>query len=143
MANTTYLKNEVEQWVRNWLAPQFSNQSFTKENLELVTGGKHEFDAVSGDKSIVAGIKGNSFKTKGGNIPSGKIAELYQELYFLLLVKASRKFLILINEELYKYFTNSSRGKIANEIEIKLCKLPAEMREKVKNIQIQASEEQK
>ena len=143
MADTTYMKNEVELWVRNWLVKQFPGHHFSKQPLELTTGGKHEFDAVSQDKSIVAGIKGHSWKTRGGNLPSGKYAQLYQELYFLTLVRATRKFLILTNKDMYEDFQNRSRGKIAEGIKIIFCQLPLDMREKVANIQARASREQK
>jgi len=143
VADTTYMKNEVEPWVRNWLAQQFPGHHFSKQPLELTTGGKHEFDAVSQDKSIVAGIKGHSWKTRGGNLPSGKYAQLYQELYFLSLVKAVRKFLILTNEDMYKDFQDRSRGKVAEGVKIIFCQLPLDMREKVANIQARASREQK
>ena len=98
---------------------------------------------VSQDRSIVAGIKGPSWKTREGNLPSGKYAQLYQELYFLSLVKATSKFLILTNEAMHKDFQNRSRGKVANGIKIIFCQVPFDMREKVANIQARASREQK
>src|SRR3990172_11746299 len=98
MANTNYLK-EIESWVRdNWLHKQFPGYQFDKRFLELTTGGKHEFDAVSKDISIVASIKTHSWTTSGGKRPAGKIAQLYQELYFLNLVEAKKKCLVLTNE---------------------------------------------
>jgi len=142
MADTTYMKNEVERWVRNWLAQQFPKQHFSKQSLELITGGKHEFDAVSQDKGVVAGITGHSFKTRGGNLPSGKYAGLYQELYFLSLIKATKKFLILTNEDMFRDFQKKSEGKIAAGIDLIFCPLPSNIMEKVADIQAKASREQ-
>ncbi len=143
MANTNYLKNDVETWVRDyWLAGQFPKKRFTKKTLKLRTGGNHEFDAVSQDNSIIAGIKTNSGKTSGGNPPSGKYAVLFQELYFLSLVQALRKLLVLTNKDMYKAFQNNSSGKIAEGIEIVFCQLPQNIREKVASIQAEASGEQ-
>jgi len=142
MADTTYMKNEVELWVRDWLAQQFPGYSFSKQSLGLITGGKHEFDAVSQDRSIIAGIKAHSWKTKSGNLPSGKYAQLYQELYFLSLAEASKKFLILTNEDMHKDFVKRSQGKLAKGIDVIFCRLPLQMRVKVEGVQAAASREQ-
>ena len=143
MANTNYLK-EIECWVRdNQLPRKFPSYQFNKRFLELITGGRHEFDAVSKDVSIVAGIKTHSWTTRGGNKPAGKKANLYQELYFLNLVEAKKKYLVLTNEDTYDNFKHESDGKIANGIEIVFCQLPPDMRRKVADVQKKASEEQK
>ena len=143
MANTNYLKNEVEQYVRDTcLIQRFSNQHFSKQTLQLTTGGKHEFDAVSTDKSIIVGIKTNSGKTRGGKPPAGKYAELFQELYFLTLVRAPKKLLVLTNEEMFKAFLVKSQGKVPADINITFCKLPLQIMDKVKSVQSDASVEQ-
>ena len=143
MANTNYLKNEVENWVRSWLAGQFPGHSFAKHTLKLSTGGQHEFDAVSSDRNIIAGIKTNSYKTKSGNLPQGKFAELYRELYFLSLFNGSNKVLILTNEDMFNDFRKRSEGKVAEGIRILFCQLPPAIIQKVKAVQRQASSEQK
>jgi len=143
MANTTYMKNQVEDWVRNWLDQQYPGSHFKKDTLKLTTGGNHEFDAVSQENSIIAGITGHSWKTKGGNLPSAKYDGLYRELYFLSLIRATKKLLVLTNEDMYRDFVNRSKGKVAQGIEISFCQLPVEMRQKVAQVQQKASEEQK
>lgn len=72
MANTLYLKRVVEDVVRQHLAQQFG-VPFESRELTLVTGGTHEFDAVSEDGRVVASIKSTSGKTSGGKLPSGEI----------------------------------------------------------------------
>jgi len=126
----------------HWLAQQFPGYQFNKRFLKLTSGGEHEFDAVSEDLSIVAGIKTHSWTTRGGRRPAGKIAQLYQELYFLGLVEAKMKYLILTNEDTYENFKNASYGKVANRIEIIFCQLPPRMEAKVADIQAKASREQ-
>ena len=86
--------------------------------------GQHEFDGVSEDDAIIAAIKGHSFKTAGGNLPSAKFASLYQELYFLSLVEAKERLLMFTNRELYDDFVKRSRGKVADGIELVYCELP-------------------
>lgn len=142
MANTNYLKNEVENWVRNWLHEQFPGHTFTKRFLPLVSGGLHEFDAVSEDNNIIAGIKTNSYKTKSGKLPQGKFAGLYQELYFLSMVKGQEKFLILTNQDLFNDFLKRSEGKVADGIELRSCQLPSDILSIVDSVQKKASDEQ-
>jgi hypothetical protein len=146
MANTSYIKNEVEPWVRNWLSKQFPGQSFKSQQLALTNiakcgPGSHEFDEVSEDGTIVAAIKGHSYKTSGGKPPSGKYASLYQERYFLSLIKAHKKLLIFTNEDMYTAFLNKSRGMVADGIELVFCQLPEEMQRKVQKISEKASKE--
>ncbi len=56
MADTSYLKMVVEDYVRETLAKEFAID-FRSRVLTLQTGGHHEFDAVSEDGQIVAAIK--------------------------------------------------------------------------------------
>ena len=147
MADTSYIKKEVEPWVRNWLTRQFPEHRFDRRHLVLTCitqekPGSHEFDAVSEDGTVVAAIKGHSWKTSGGNLPAAKYASMYQELYFLTLVKADRRFLILTNEEMYSDFQNRSKGKIADGIELMFCQLTDEsMRRRMQSIGDEASRE--
>ena len=87
MADTTFLKNEVEEYVRAQLKLEYAT-TFTSRMLQLVPGGMHEFDAVSADGRIVAGIKASSGLTSTGKNPSGKINSAVAELYYLSLVDA-------------------------------------------------------
>lgn len=146
MADTTYIKRVVEPWVRdNWLKERYG-QTFQSQMTPL-TGiggtdpGQHEFDAVSEDGSIIAAIKGHSFKTAGGNLPSAKFASLYQELYFLSLIKAKKRLLTFTNQEMYDDFVKRSKGKVADGIELIYCQLPEPMRRRVATIGRKASDE--
>lgn len=146
MADTTYVKTVVEPWVRSWLSTQYPAHIFKPQLMPLVgvtrtTPGYHEFDAVSEDKSIISAIKGHSFKTSGGNLPQAKFASLYQELYFLSLVKAKRRLLILTNKEMYTDFVERSKGKVADDVEIIYCQLPEDLGRGMINISNKASKE--
>lgn len=63
MADTVYLKRGVEQYVRGTLCEEYGVK-FSSKILTLVTGGTHEFDAVSEDGTVVAAIK-----AAGGRLP--------------------------------------------------------------------------
>ena len=145
MADTRVLKRQVEPYVRRQLEQQFG-QSFEKESLPVgrrADGSQatHEFDAVSADGRIVAGIKSSSGKTRGGRRPSGKIASAYKELYFLSLAKAKRRILVLTDPEFYWILQNDTDGRLALGLELMLIPLPPELDKKVKEVQKEASHE--
>src|SRR4051812_434502 len=104
MANTRYLTTMVEEHVRAALSVQYG-VAFEKKVLPLVTGGHHEFDAVAVDGSIVGSIKSAGGKTSGGKHPGGKVNACIAELYFLTLVEAPTRQLILTTAEFYEIFT--------------------------------------
>jgi hypothetical protein len=146
LADTTYIKRVVEPWVRdNWLQGKYG-QVFRSKMMPLTRihgtdHGHHEFDAVSKDGTIIAAIKGHSFKTVGGNLPPAKFASLYQELYFLSLVEAKERLLIFTDQELHDDFVKRSRGKVADGIELVYCELPKAMQCEVAKIRKKAADE--
>jgi hypothetical protein len=140
MANTTYLKQEVERFVRDKLYHEYG-VDFSSHMLTLPTGGTHEFDAVSSDKKIVAAIKTASGKTSGGKNPSAKIRDIEAELYYFMLVQAARKILVLTNPSFFDIVTKRLKGRLHPDIEIKLVELSEEIKAKVDAVQKTASDE--
>lgn len=146
MAKTTELKTKVEPFVRKWLEKSCPRHAFTEKPLRLRKKGDgtyatHRFDAVSEDNTIVASIKSHSWLTSGGNLPSGKIGQIYQSLYLLSLVDAKTKLLILTDREAYEGFLEVSDGKVADDIEIKFCPLSPQLQVRVKKVLQKASQE--
>lgn len=140
MANTNYLKRTVEDYVRAQLAREFG-VPFRPGVLQLVTGGTHEFDAVSEDGSVVAGIKAASGKTSGGRTPVGKIKSAIAELYFLSLVSVPRRILVLTDPEFYQILSKRLEGRLAEGLELKLIRLPADIQCQVDKVRRDASRE--
>ncbi len=145
MVDTIELK-EVERFIRKELAKDYPRHTFTEKKLPLRkkrdgTYAGHNFDAVSEDKAIVASIKSHSWLTRAGNIPSGKIAQIYQSLYFLNLVYAKTKLLILTDREAYEGFLRVSDGKVAEGIEIKFYPLSPGLQLRVNKVHQKASQE--
>jgi hypothetical protein len=138
MANTTFLAGEVEKFVRAELAKNY-RQPFTKKFLALQPGGKHEFDAVSEDGSIVASIKAHSGLTSGGKLPS--ILACIAELYYLTLADAPTRLLVLTNPQFFEIFKRKTLGAVTGGVSIELIPLPAEMQAKVDVVVKEASRE--
>ena len=127
MANTNLLKS-VEPLVRRWAAVEYRRPIEDGElALELVSGGRHKFDVVSVDRTLVGGVKANRARVDG-KAGTGVIKSLFTELYFLSLVEAEIKLLVLSDPALYRYFLRQARGRIAPGIEVIEFALPEEMK---------------
>ena len=130
MANTSYLRREVEKYVRAQLAQEF-HQPFAAEFLRLVPGGRHEFDAVSADHNVIGSVKSASGLTSGGRIPSGKIKDCIAELYYLSLVEAPIRRLVLTTPSFFEIFVKTTHGAVAAGIEVVCLPLPEEIQKQV------------
>jgi hypothetical protein len=140
VANTRILTTAVEEHVRTTLHRKHG-VAFAKRRLRLTSGGLHEFDAVSDDGQFVASIKSASGRTSGGRIPAGKIKDCVAELYFLSMINAPRRVLILTTPDFYDIFTKVMVGKVVPGIEVTLCRLPEQLQAVVAAVQAAASAE--
>jgi hypothetical protein len=140
MADTTYLRRVVETYVREQLAAEFG-QPFSATVLPLRPGGRHEFDAVSEDQRIVASVKAASGLTAGGRNPSGKIKDCLAELYYLSLVQAPIRRLVLTTPAFFEIFTRAIVGAVASGIDVVCLPLPTEIQAEVDRVAAVASSE--
>jgi len=138
LANTRILTTDVEEHVRSALSDRFG-QPFTERFLTLATGGSHEFDAVSDDLMIVASVKSSGGKTASGRHPSGKVNSAIAELYFLTLINATTKLLVLTSPYFHELFLRTLNLKVADDIRVMLIPLPSELQERVDRVQETAS----
>jgi hypothetical protein len=141
MADTNIIRTQVEPFVRDWLQQKFG-VSFKRQRIALKgCEGDHQFDAVSEDLGIVACIRSASGNTSGENRPSGKLAGTFKDLYFLLLVDAATKLLVLTDSEFYDYFARGQKKHIPSTVQVLHCVLPAELEQSVRSMRKNATEE--
>jgi hypothetical protein len=127
--------------VRSWLKDRYGVE-FGKNALPLRDcRGKHEFDAVSSNGKIVAEIKTASGRTSGGKHPSGKRASAFEQLYFLSLVEADNKLLIITDAEFLEIMKARTAGIVPANIKLVQCPLPPNLAEIVHSITNEASKE--
>jgi hypothetical protein len=69
--------------------PPHFGMNFYRERLKIRSGGVFDFDAVSGDKSIVATISTSGAKTSGGKYAVGKILKIRSDMLFLMMERQS------------------------------------------------------
>ena len=141
MANTNLIKSKIHPYVRSWLKDQYGVE-FGKNALPLRhCEGKHEFDAVSSNGNIVAEIKTASGWTSGGKHPSGKRASAFEQLYFLSLVEADKKLLVITDAEFLEIMKARTAGIVPADIELVKCPLPPNLAAIVRSITNEASKE--
>jgi len=144
MADTSYLKSVVEDHVRAWLKEKFG-QSFAPAFLPLAgvqgTARTHEFDAVSEDRAIVCSIKTASWKTSSGKRGSSKVHGAYTELYFLGLVTARDKYVVLPDPEFLRCFTRETGGRLINGVTLLHCPLPDDLSKEIDSIRTKSRSE--
>lgn len=140
MANTAILRYKVEPVIRARLEAEFS-QPFASRVLTLPGGAAREFDAVSADGMVVASIKTSSGLTSGGNIPGGKINGCIADLYYLSLLTAPVRQLVLTNPDFHAIFTKRMAGAMPEGVEVRLEELPSELQLEVDGVIREASEE--
>ena len=140
MANTRFLTDSVEDYIRSRLKERYS-QPFSKQVLRLTTGGSHEFDAASADGRVVASIKAASGRTSGGKNPSGKIKDSLAELYYLSLLDAPIRLLILTTPAFHEIFVRKTQNALAPGLIVNLIPLPTEMQAEVDRVVAEASRE--
>jgi hypothetical protein len=103
MADSSIFKTEVEPYIRQRLTEIYSCPfKPTAVSVQLTTGGDHEFDAVSEDGTIIVGVKSNSGKTKSGRQASASVLACIAELYYLSLIRAQHRILVVTDEDMFK-----------------------------------------
>lgn len=140
MADSTYYKPHVEPYVRAELG-RIHGVRFESRILTLTIGGTHEFDAVAEDESIVASIKSPSGKTKRGKRPAAKYSTCLAELYFLSLIEAPKRMLVLTTPEWHAMFERHIEGRLAPGLSVELLKLSPELQNEVDRHRDVASDE--
>ncbi len=78
---------------------------------------------------IVASIKSSSGRTSGNKNPSGKISASIADMYYLSLVPASKRLLILTNAEFFEIMIRTMNRRIGHSIEILYIPLPEDLLE--------------
>lgn len=140
MADTSYLKNAVEPYVREDLQKGYG-VPFRPQVLRLRSGGTHEFDAVSQDLRIVCSIKTAGGKTSSGKNPSGKVKDCEAELYYLTLMDSPIRLLALTSAAFYELLIRRLDGRLYPGLLLKLVPLPPDMQGRVEEVQRKASAE--
>ena len=138
MADTKYLRYDVETYVRARLA-LVHGANFHPQRLSLKGGGLHGFDAVSENGMIVMGVK--TCALSNGKLKAGQVKNAISELWYLSLIEAATRTLVLTNRPFYDAFLKEMKGRLHSEIGVECIELPADMQMEVDKIIRDASQE--
>lgn len=137
MVNTRQLTSAVVDHVRDVLSAQYETV-FHSRRVRLQPGGYHEFEAVSDNGRIVASVKTAAANSRH---PASTMANCLAALYFLTLVRAHRKILVLTSPEFHATFMTVMAGKIPHGMEIMHIPLPADVQSRVAAVQQAGTDE--
>ncbi|MFI5089381.1 MAG: hypothetical protein ACHP7P_04925 [Terriglobales bacterium] len=138
----TRVQLEVEDWVRcEWMPSRFSQQFF-RERVRLSPGGVCDFDAVSGDRKIVAAISTSGARTAASKYAVGKILKIRSDMYFLLLADTERRVVVLTERDMYdQCMKEVAGGRVPPLIEFVHAQIPAELDKRLRASRRVASSE--
>jgi len=138
----TRVQTEVETWIRsNWMPKQFV-QEFTRKSMILASGGKYSFDAVSEDNRVVAVISTSGARTSSGKSGVGKMLKIRSDIYFLLLVDAESRVVILTEQDMFELCQKEKEnGRVPQTVEFLHAVIPDDLEEKLKESRRRAANE--
>ncbi|MEE9610597.1 MAG: hypothetical protein V3W19_05060 [Desulfatiglandales bacterium] len=116
---------------------------FSEKRIRLSTGEYHAFDAVSGNRSIVAAFVCNRAKTATGKENTGGVRKVLYDLHLLnLAVTAKKRFLVFTDKDFLRLIRRRGKRGGTSGIKFFYCKLPQKLATGLKKVLDKSSEEQ-
>ena len=123
----------VEDWARREWMPERYGQRFSRGRVGLSSGGTFDFDAVNVDGTIIANISTSGSKTATGKHAVGKMLKVRSDIYFLLLVKADHKLMLLTERDMYeRWLSEADSGRVPDSVQFVHVEVPEDLDLKLK-----------
>lgn len=142
MANTQFIKQVIEPYIRSWLAEQFPGQTFAERDVP-VAGGFFRFDGVSTDTSIIAQFSCSRSQTRSGNENFGGSRKLQNDIQSLKVVASPFKVLVFTNPRFMELVARRGHRLGLDDIRFLHCALPIELQSRLDEVLDAASKEQR
>lgn len=142
MANTTKLKNDVEKWYLQTLIVDKENENIKKEVVDLIWGGKFEFDAVIREENEIVEV----YCLSTSKYNTGQLHKIKDDALMLTGVRHSIKKVIAFTDlSLYKRVKEEQlKGRFPIEVDLILIEnLPKEIIKTIAEIKEKCENEQK
>ena len=145
MANTTFIKNQVEPFVQRWLEDEGYGERLEERKVELASKMYYNFDAVTEDGSVVAAILSNRAETRGGNENTGGVRKALTEIAWLSAVKkpGARRLMVFTDADFMELITKRSRRLGDVKTKFLFCRLPEVLQSGLAEVLAAASKEHK
>ena len=142
MADTSVQRRVADWIVSKWAEPQFGAPCY-KRKLALTCGGVYEFGLVCEDKGVVGTISTSKLALPNGKMGVGKVTKVRSDIYFLLLVEAKRRVVILTDTDMYHWWKTEQdeRKRVPESIQFVTLNLPSELRDELESSRKRASDE--
>lgn len=139
----TRVQVEVERWVRdNWLPGTFEGQKFHQRQLQLSSGGRFAFDAVSDDGSVVVTVSTSGALTATGKRGSGKLQKIRADALFLLLSAAPRPVLVFTERDMFELCRKEAQnGRLPPNLGFLLAEIPPNLEARLRVARLASSRE--
>lgn len=133
MASTIEIKNKVEPWFREYLKEErYPNHLVSQENVDLMWGGKFQYDAVIKNKEtdeIVAVycLSVSKYLTSGGKPGAGKIHKIRGDVLMMVGTDCPKKTLSFTEKCLFDKINEAQKkGRIPKSITLEHLNLQEE-----------------
>ena len=144
MADTTKIKTIIEPHARNWLSDQFPGHVFEEKPVQLASGGRHKFDAVTEDGSIVAAILCNKARTRTNRENTGGVRKALTDLSYLQALPAGvQKVMVFTDDSFCNLIHRRASGLLMEPVQMLICTLPPHLETLLGEILYEASHEQR
>jgi len=122
---------EAEDHVRRVFLREKFGQRFSRERLQLSSGGVFDFDAVSEDEKIVCCISTSVGETSGGNPAMAKLSKMRSDVLYLLLLPGERQRAMVFTDAAMASLLRQEKenGRIPKDIEIFVSDIPTDIRD--------------
>ena len=145
MADTTFIKREIEPYVREWLSKELVGHKFEERPLLVApTGGMYKFDAVSEDETIVGNILSNRPFTRTGRENTGGVRKALIDFQLLSLLPQSIQPILLFTDKGFCALVRKRTKRFGQErIRMMVCPLPDYLQAGLTKMLNKASQEQR
>ena len=145
MADTTFIKREIEPYVREWLSKEFRGHKFDEKRILIhPSGGMHSFDAVSEDETIVGNILSNRAYTRTRRENTGGVRKALNDIQRLsLLPQSVQPVLVFTDGDFHDLVRRRSAGLRQSRIRMLVCPLGDHLQAELTKVLNAASQEQR
>ncbi len=144
MADTSLIKTEIEPYARQWLVRRFPEMAFTEESLPLASGLTYKFDAVSGDRTVVAAILCNRSKTRTGRENTGGVRKALLDIGLLKSLPQETKKVMVFTDSGFKELVGRRAMRMdIHDVQMLVCELPPKLQQELTRVLDEASQEQR
>jgi len=141
MADTRFIKREVEPYIRKWLSRKFRGIPVIEKSMGFQSGS-HKFDGVSIDETIVASFLCNRPKTGAGNENTGAVRKALNDLQYLRLIKANKRLIVCTDKDFLALIKKRACRIGTDGIEFVFCPLPDSLRQRLEIVLNECRKEQ-